>query len=186
MPNNRVEFARVARPTRKSVALLLPAHAGRYALQVKTVRILVALICCVGAVAHAAESNCQKTLKPNHRPMPEYPSAEQAEPYLKGTSYMHVHVGGTILVEFDVSRDGTVSDARVLRSDYKLVGRNASRYKGGYFNGFLEMNVLPAVNAWRFSPISEPCTAEFRFTWQLDEAHNKPLQPIARDDARSG
>ena len=28
-PNNRVEFARVARPTRKSDALLLAAHAKR-------------------------------------------------------------------------------------------------------------------------------------------------------------
>jgi hypothetical protein len=29
MANNRVEYARVARPTRKSNALLLAAHAGR-------------------------------------------------------------------------------------------------------------------------------------------------------------
>ncbi len=27
---------------------------------------------------------------------------------------------------------------------------------------------------------------EFRFTWQLKEAHNKSLQPIARENARSG
>lgn len=152
----------------------------------KTAHILFALIGCAGAAAHADESGCQKTLKPIHRPMPEYPSPEQARPYLKGTSYMHVHVGGTVAVELDVSRDGTVSDARIVRSDYNLVGRNASRYKDGYFNGFLEMNVLPAVKAWRFSPISEPCTTVFRFTWQLKEAHNKPLQPIAREDARSG
>lgn len=31
VPNNRVELARVARPTRKSEALLLAAHAGRWA-----------------------------------------------------------------------------------------------------------------------------------------------------------
>jgi outer membrane biosynthesis protein TonB len=152
----------------------------------KTVHILLALIGCADAAANEAESSCQQTLKPIHRPMPEYPSPEQAEPYLKGTSYMHVHVGGTIVVELDVSRDGAVSDARVVRSDYKLVGRNASRYKTGYFNGFLEMNVLPTVKAWRFSPMSEPCTTEFRFTWQLKEAHNKPLQPSARRNARSG
>lgn len=152
----------------------------------KTARIFLALIGFAGAAAHAGESGCQKTLKPIHRPMPEYPSPEQARPYLKGTSYMHVHVGGTVAVEFVVNRDGTVSDARIVRSDYNLVGRNASLYKDGYFNGFLEMNVLPAVKAWRFSPISEPCTAEFRFTWQLKEAHNKPLQPIARENARSG
>jgi hypothetical protein len=149
-------------------------------------RVVLALIACAGAAAHAEESTCQQTLNPIYRPTPEYPSPEQAEPYLKGTSYLHVFVAGTITVEFVVSREGTVSDARVVRSDYELVGRNASPYKAGYFNGFLEMNVLPAVKTWRFSPIPQPCTGEFRFTWQLKEAHNKSLQPIARENARSG
>ena len=86
---------------------------------------------------------------------------------------MHVFVAGTVTVEFIVSREGTVSDARVISSDYKLVGRNASRYKAGYFDGFLELNVLAAVKAWRFSPILEPCKGEFKITWQLEDAHNK-------------
>jgi hypothetical protein len=158
----------------------------RYAFHMRTVRVFFALIGCIGAPAQAEDSSCQQTLEPVHRPVPEYPSPEQAEPYLKGTSYLHLHVDGTITVELTVSRDGTVLGARIVRSEYKLVGRNASRYKAGYFNGFLEMNVLPTVKAWRFSPIPEPCTSEFRFTWQLKQEHNKPLQPIARENARSG
>ncbi|WP_116812169.1 energy transducer TonB [Steroidobacter cummioxidans] len=86
---------------------------------------------------------------------------------------MHVFVEGTIAVELTVSRDGTVSDARIVQSNYKPVGRN--RYKAGYFDGFLEMNVLPTVKAWRFSPISEPCTGQFKFTWKFED--REPLQP---------
>lgn len=33
MPNNRVEFARTARPTRKRLRRLLAAHAERYAAE---------------------------------------------------------------------------------------------------------------------------------------------------------
>jgi hypothetical protein len=34
--NKRIEFARGARPTRKSAALLLAAHSRRYTLQILT------------------------------------------------------------------------------------------------------------------------------------------------------
>jgi hypothetical protein len=144
------------------------------AFYMRSARVALALVTWVGATAHAEQSSCQQALIPVHRPEPEYPSPEQAQPYLQGTSYMHVFVAGTVTVEFIVSREGTVSDARVISSDYKLVGRNASRYKAGYFDGFLELNVLPAVKTWRFSPILEPCTGEFKITWQLEDAHNKP------------
>lgn len=147
-------------------------------------RLALALIACTGATAHAEESACQQTLKPVHRPTPDYPSSQQAEPYLKGSSYMHVFVAGTVTVEFVVSREGTVSDARVVRSVYDLVGRNASLYKAGYFNGFLEMNVVPVVKTWRFSPIPKPCTGEFKFTWRFQDEHIKPAQPNARENVR--
>ena len=146
----------------------------------RSARVALALVAWAGATAHAEQSSCQQTLVPVHRPEPEYPSPEQAQPYLQGTSYMHVFVAGTITVELVVSREGTVSDARVISSDYKLVGRNASRYRAGYFDGFLELNVLSTVKVWRFAPILEPCTGEFRVIYQFEDAPNKPEAPLAK------
>jgi hypothetical protein len=59
MHNNRIEFARVARPTRKSEALLLAAHSRRYALRgLKAVRqiILFALLGLVLESVHGEPS----------------------------------------------------------------------------------------------------------------------------------
>ncbi|HEY0684010.1 MAG TPA: hypothetical protein VGD45_16890 [Steroidobacter sp.] len=151
----------------------------------KIARAVLALLACTSAAAHAEVSACQQTLKPIHRPAPDYPSSQQAEPYVKGSSYMHVFVAGTVTVELVVSRDGTVSDARVIHSVYDLVGRNASVYKPGHFKGFLEMNVVPVVKTWRFSPIPKPCTGEFKFTWRLQDEQIKPSQPNARENVRS-
>lgn len=91
---------------------------------------------------------------------------------------MHVFIEGTAAVELTVNRDGTVSDARIVQLDYKPVGRNAPIYKAGHFDGFLEMNLLPTVNTWRFAPIAEPCTDRFTFTWRLDDSasNRKPSE----------
>ena len=73
-----------------------------------------------------------------------------------------------------------VADARITKSSYKPVGRNASRYRSGYFDGFLEMNVLSAVSTWRYPPRTQPCNGEFTFTYQLAQ------QTPARDRAKRG
>jgi hypothetical protein len=119
------------------------------------------------SVCQAQEVACPKDLKLLEGAMPDYPSPEQAKRYLQGTSYMHVFVEGTVVVAFTVAGSGAVTDARITKSSYKLVGRNASRYKPGYFDGFLEMSVLPAVRAWRYSARAQPCNGEFTFTYQI-------------------
>ena len=89
---------------------------------------------------------------------------------------MHVFVEGSVVVAFTVTTLGTVSEARIVKSSYKPIGRNASSYRPGYFNGFLEMNVLPAIGAWRYSPRAQPCTSQFTFTYQ-----SSAQQTAARD-----
>jgi outer membrane biosynthesis protein TonB len=138
-------------------------------LKMKPIRALAALVACTATLGHAQDSGCQSALNPVHRSMPDYPSPEQAERYLRGTSYMHVFVEGRVAVEFTVARDGSVSDARIVESTYQPIGRRASSYKAGYFDGFLEINVLPAVKAWRFSPLAQPCRSRVTFTWQFEE-----------------
>jgi hypothetical protein len=118
-------------------------------------------------VCQAQEAACPKDLKLVEGSMPDYPSPEQAKPYLQGTSYMHVFVEGNVQVSFTVISSGAVTDVRIAKSSYKPVGRNASLYKPGYFDGFLEMNVLPAVRTWRYSPRAQSCSGEFTFTYRL-------------------
>jgi hypothetical protein len=131
----------------------------------------------VGSAAfHAQGVECPKDLQLLAGSMPEYPSPDQAAPYLKGTSYMHVFVEGSVVVAFTVDTSGAVTDARIVRSSYKPVGRNASSYQPGYFDGFLEMNVLPAVRNWRYSPRTLPCNGEFTFTYR-----SSAQQTAARD-----
>ena len=140
----------------------------------------IALI--VGSAACEAQgAECPKDLKRIAGSMPEYPSPEQAMPYLKGTSYMHVFVEGTIVVAYIVATSGAVTDARIVQSSHKpkLLGRNA--YPSGYFNGFLEMNILPAVMTWRYPPRTQPCDGKFTFTFQLSAQ-----QTAARDRAKRG
>lgn len=129
-------------------------------------------------VCHAQEVACPKDIRLLEGSMPDYPSPEQAMPYLRGTSYMHVFVEGTVVVAFTVNRSGAVTDARIAKSSYKPVGRSASYFnKPGYFDGFLEMNILPAVKTWRYSPRSESCSHEFTFTYRMS------AQQIAPRDA---
>lgn len=100
--------------------------------------------------------------------MPDYPSPDQARPYLQGTAYMHVFVEGTVVVTFTVNTSGAISDVRIAESSYKPIGRSASYFdKPGYFDGFLEMNVLSAVKTWRYSPRIEPCSHKFTFTFRM-------------------
>jgi len=128
----------------------------------------IALI--VGSAACQAQGvECPKDLKLIAGSMPEYPSPEQAMPYLKGTSYMHVFVEGIIVVAYTVATSGVVTGARIVQSSYKPTGRSASRYRSGYFDGFLEMNILPAVRTWRYPPREQPCDGTFTFTYQLSE-----------------
>lgn len=138
---------------------------------------LIGLLVAV-TVCHAQEGECPKDIKLLEGLMPDYPSPEQAMPYLQGTSYMHVFVEGTVVVTFTVTRSGAVTNARIAKSSYKPVGRSSSYYnKPGYFDGFLEMNVLPAVRTWRFSPRIESCSHEFMFTYRVS------AQQIAPRDA---
>lgn len=137
----------------------------------------IGLLACV-TVCRAQEIACPKDLKLVEGSMPDYPSPDQARPYLKGTSYMHVFVEGTVVVVFTVNRSGAVADARIAKSSYEPVGRSASYFnKPGYFDGFLEMNVLPAVKTWRYSPRTESCSHEVTFTYRMS------AQQIAPRDA---
>jgi hypothetical protein len=144
----------------------------------------VVSVTCIGLlvgvpVCVAQEVACPKDLKLVEGSMPDYPSPDQAKPYLQGTSYMHVFVEGSVVVAFTVSSSGAVTDARIVKSSYKPVGRNASLYKPGYFDGFLEMNVLPAVRTWRYSPRAQSCNGEFTFTYRIS------AQPSAARDVRN-
>lgn len=140
----------------------------------------------IGSAACEAEGGeCPKDLKLIAGSMPEYPSPEQAAPYLTGTSYMHVFVEGTIVVAYTVDTSGVVIDARIVKSNYKPAGRSASRYQPGYFDGFLEMNVLPALKTWRHPPRAQPCDGKFTFTYQLG-AKQTAARGRAKSAAREG
>lgn len=130
------------------------------------------------AVSQAQEVACPNDLKLVEGSMPDYPSPEQAKPYLQGTSYMHVFVEGSVVVSFSVSSSGAVTDARIAESSYKPVGRNAALYKPGYFDGFLEMNVLSAVRTWRYPPRAQSCNGEFTFTYRMgsQQAHARNVR----------
>jgi hypothetical protein len=127
---------------------------------------------------------CPKELRLVEGSMPDYPSPEQAKAYLQGTSYLHVFIEGSVVVAFTVTSSGVVTDARIAKSSYKPVGRNASRYAPGYFDGFLEMNVLPAVSTWRYSPRVQSCNGEFTFTYRVSA--QQAVQPDRREDAAPG
>jgi hypothetical protein len=146
----------------------------------------VTLFCLLVSVSicQAQGLACPKDLKLLEGAMPDYPSPDQAKAYLQGTSYMHVFVEGSVVVAFTVTSSGAVTDTRITRSSYKPVGRSASRYKPGYFDGFLEMNVLPAVRTWRYSPRTQPCNGEFTFTYQVSAQQS--VQPDRREDAAPG
>jgi hypothetical protein len=148
-------------------------------MNIASVSFIALMICSAACQAQGVE--CPKDLKLIAGSMPEYPSPEQATPYLKGTSYMHVFVEGTIVVAYTVATSGVVTHARIVQSNHKPIGRNASRYQPGYFDGFLEMNVLPAVKTWRYPPREQPCDGQFTFTYQLSAQ-----QTAARDRAKRG
>jgi hypothetical protein len=144
----------------------------------------VVSVTCIGLLVaapmcRAQEAACPTDLKLVEGRMPDYPSPDQAKPYLQGTSYMHVFVEGAVVVAFTVSSSGAVTDTRIAKSCYKPVGRHASLYKAGYFDGFLEMNVLPAVKTWRYSPRAQSCRGEFTFTYRIS------AQQIAARDVRN-
>jgi len=76
----------------------------------------VTLLCLLVSVSvcQAQELACPKDLKLLEGAMPDYPSPEQAKPYLQGTSYMHVFIEGS------VSR---LPMRGVVRSAWERVGR---------------------------------------------------------------
>ena len=72
------------------------------------------------------------TLRPLSTPAPTYP-----------TDALRASLQGEVQVEFTVSPDGSVSDARVVRADPPRVFDRAA---------------VAAVRRWRFEPIAEPVT----------------------------
>lgn len=88
--------------------------------------------------------------------------------YLSGGVYMHVFVEGSVVVTFTVTNSGSVTKARIVKSSYNPIGIRASYFrKPGYFDGFLDMNVLPTLKGWRFPPRSGPCSHEVTFTYRM-------------------
>jgi hypothetical protein len=138
------------------------------------VRKLVAITVLVGwsAALHATDLPvCPKSLAATLAPAANYPSAAQAEMFgLLGSSYLHVSVEGRVKVEFTVTSSGTVEIPRIVESTYSLKGPQRSSYKPGRFNGFLDLNVLPAIRKWQFPAVKTPCKTGVWFSFKSADA----------------
>ena len=84
------------------------------------------------AAAAPAPARTQSSLRPISTPAPRFP----AEALRAGTA-------GEVLVEFTVGTDGSVTDARVLRSSPART---------------FDREALSAVRRWRFEPVDAPVT----------------------------
>lgn len=82
--------------------------------------------------AAATQQRAAPTLRPLSTPAPTYP-----------IDALRASMQGEVQVEFTVSPDGSVSDARVVRADPPRVFDRAA---------------VSAVRRWRFEPIAEPVT----------------------------
>jgi len=135
----------------------------------RSVRLFIAIALAALQPATADEpTECQKLLVAINTPYPGYPTPEQAKRYLPGTSYLHVFVTGVVTVEFLVTRSGSVSDAKIIESSSRPIGRG--RFPEGHFDGFLEANVLSTIMSWEFETIAQPCTARWTFTYEQEDA----------------
>lgn len=112
-------------------------------------------------------ADCQKMLVPVDTPFPKYPSPTQSSEYLKGTSYMHVFVTGEVSVEYTVLPAGTIEKVKVIESKYEPIGRG--NFPDGYFDGYLESNVISTVKEWLYQPINTPCIALATFKYELED-----------------
>ena len=135
--------------------------------------VLIAVILAVSNVdvCVAQPEPCASQLERVFAPFPAYPSLEQARTFgLKGTSYAHVFVEGSVLVEFTVSTAGVVTDPKIVESTYRLVGRISASFAPGHFDGFLEMNVFSTLEQWRYKPVERECRGTVTFTYKFDDA----------------
>ena len=105
------------------------------------------LISCEALAGPVQPTECQKLLVPVDKPNPPYPSYEQARNFFSGTSYLHTFVQGSVSAEYVVEPSGTVSDVQVLESSYEQIGKD--NYPDGYFDGFLDTNVISTLKTWR-------------------------------------
>ncbi len=109
--------------------------------------------------AAAAEQQRQQAAANNPAPAPARASSElrvisQAGPrYPKAAE--RAGVAGSVLVEFTVATDGSVSDARVVSAD-------APRQ----FQREFEREALSAVKRWRFQPIAQATTSRRTISFQ--------------------
>ena len=82
--------------------------------------------------AAPAAPRVSNELRPISLPAPDYPRAAQRS-----------RRSGSVVVEFTVGTDGTVSSARVVQASPPRV---------------FDREALAAVNRWRFQPIGSPVT----------------------------
>ena len=112
---------------------------------------------------------CTNDLEPISQPSPSYPTPAQSKRYGLGTtSYMHLFVEGSILVEIHISTDGNVSDVVTLESSHSLVGTQRQNYNHSDFGDYLHINLKPTIFKWSFNPPDNACRFVQRFTWELD------------------
>ena len=97
-------------------------------------------------------------------PRPEYPTYEQAQDILPGTSYLHVFIEGFVKVQFTVLKSGLVTDVMIIESESQ-----PTRTIKKSVDGFLEMNAIPTVSKWQFKPVSTACIQEHIFRYELSQ-----------------
>ena len=96
------------------------------------------------AQAPAQPARASNELRPVSQANPRYPQDAQ-----------RAGIGGTVVVEFTVATDGSVSDARVVSSSAPR------RYERDF-----EREALAAVKRWRFQPVAQATTSRRSIAFQ--------------------
>jgi TonB family protein len=76
---------------------------------------------------------------------------------------------GKVVVEVIIEVSGMVADVKVVESSDEKLNRRA----------------LVDAGKWRFEPPATRCRTRVPIQYTV-QSHNKPFQPIARENARSG
>jgi TonB family protein len=116
------------------------------------IALLVSVLAVAGCVEGAdAIASCRSDSQPIVRVAPEFPPK------------LHNEFEGHAQVEYTVTSNGAVRDARIVSAEWRPVG-NARAESQCYDDA-----ILLAVSRWKYAPVERPCIGTTRITFEFED-----------------
>jgi TonB family protein len=114
--------------------------------------LLASVLALTGCVEGAdAVASCRSDSQPIVRVAPEFPPK------------LHNEFEGQAQIEYVVTLNGEVRDARIVSAEWRPVGIARGEPQG------YDQAILSAVNQWKYAPVERPCMVTTRITFKFED-----------------